>query len=285
MVSIFRARTPSMSHLVPLRADDVPTLRRPVATTLTTRALREHIARHPHLAWRTPSGTEYVVGGYWRRRDDIGTVEELSARYEGPALVERLLLAHAAAGVRLVVLASQEADLRERFYRQVGFREIDRIVRMEKLDRSVPRDDPPPDVSIRPYEPADATAVLAVERHAFDWLWWNSAAELERYSRQPGVRLVVAEQGDRVVGYSGLTIYRRDGHLDRLAVHRDAQGRGVGRWLLADALRTMYAADVRWIGLTTQTTNHGAQALYRAFGFVHTAYEIALIGRWLTGGV
>lgn len=284
MVSLFHSPVPSSAHLVPLRPDDVPTLRRPVATTLSTRALREHVARFPHLAWRTPSGSEYIVGGTWRQRDDIGTVEELSARCDGPALLARLVEALAASGARLVVLAGQEADLREHFYRAQGFAEIDRIVRMEKLDRTVPRTVPPPGVRLRPYAVTDLAAVLDVERHAFDWLWWNSAAELEGYRQQPGVRIVVAEYEGRIVGYSGLTIYRRDGHLDRLAVHRDVQGHGIGRLLLADALRTMYAAGVRWVGLTTQVTNRTAQALYRAYGFARTAYEIAIIGRWLTRG-
>lgn len=285
MVGLFRPQPSNSVHLVPLLPDDVPTLRRPVVTALTTRALREHVARFPHLAWRTPSGDGYIVGGSWRRRDDIGTVEELSARTEGPALLARLLEAHAANGVRLVVLAAQEADLRERFYREHGFTEIDRIVRMEKLDRSTPANDAQvPGVRLRTYRPTDIEAVLDVERRSFDWLWWNSAAELEHYSQQPGVRIVVALLDERIVGYSGLTIDRRSGHLDRLAVHRDVQGRGLGRLLLADALHAMHAADVRWIGLTTQTTNHTAQALYRAYGFVRTTYEIAIIGRWLAGG-
>lgn len=281
MVGLFRPGAQTTPQLVPLDPQDVGGLRRPLTSPLSTRALREHVARYPHLAWRTPDGGEYVVGGWWRRRDDVGTVEELTGRRYAVALLERLLAAHATAGARLVVLSPHEAGLRERFYLDHGFQHVDCIMRMEKLDAVAPPELPASAARLRVYADANCDAVLEVERHSFDWLWWNSAAELRAYAALPGVRIVVAELDRQLVGYSGSTVVRRDGHLDRLAVHAAWHGRGLGELLLAEALRAMLAAGARWIGLTTQTTNHTAQALYEKHGFVRTQLEVAIVGRWL----
>lgn len=281
MVGLFRPRAHSTPGLLPLLPDDVPTLRRPLVTAFTTRALREHLVIYPGLAWRTADGAEYVIGGQWRRRGDIGTIEELAARRHAAALLGRLLAAHGAAGARLVVLGLHEAEMREDFYLGQGFQQIDRIVRMEKLAAIVPGELPPSAAHLRAYDEADCAAVLEVERHSFDWLWWNSAAEFSAYARQPGVRVVVAELEGRVVGYSGSTLHQRDGHLDRLAVHRAVQGQGIGRLLLVEALRRISAAGVRWVGLTTQMANHHAQALYRRYGFARAPLEMTIIGHWL----
>lgn len=281
MVALFRPGAQATPQLVPLQPHDVAALRRPVITAFSARALREHVAHHPDLAWRTPDGSEYIVGGWWRRREDVGTVEELVGRRNAVALLERLLAAHGAAGARLVVLSTHECGQRERFYLDHGFQHIDHIVRMEKLDARVLRELPARPARLRVYQDADCAAVLEVERHSFDWLWWNSAAELQTYAHQPAVRIVVAEVDGQIVGYSGCTVSRRDGHLDRLAVHRAWQGHGIGELLLVEALRWMQSAGARWIGLTTQTTNYAAQALYQKHGFVRTAIEVAIVGRWL----
>lgn len=284
MVGLLRPHVESAPGFVPLVPDDVPTLRRPAATAFTTGALREHLARHPGLAWRSGDGGEYVVGGRWRQREDIGTVEELAARGHGPALLGRLRAAHAAAGARMVVVGAHEVEMRERLYRGQSFQQIDGIVRMQRLEGPAPRELPASPARLRAYDGLDCAAVLEVEQHSFDWLWWNSAAELTAYAAQPGVRIVVAEVGGRVVGYSGCTVHRRDGHLDRLAVHRSVQRRGLGRLLLVEALQAMSAAGARWIALTTQVANRQAQALYERYGFVLTRIEMPILGHWLGAG-
>lgn len=91
--------------------------------------------------------------------------------------------------------------------------------------------------------------------------------------RQPGVHLLVAEIGGRVVGQVGLQAQQhpRRRHCGALgmAVHDDFAGRGIGTALLAAALDL---AD-RWLALRrieleVYTDNRPAIALYERFGFV-----------------
>jgi GNAT superfamily N-acetyltransferase len=57
--------------------------------------------------------------------------------------------------------------------------------------------------------------------------------------------------------------------LARLAVHRQAQGRGIGRGLLLDALgRTLQAADIVGVrALAVHAKDESAVAFYKHFGF------------------
>ena len=60
--------------------------------------------------------------------------------------------------------------------------------------------------------------------------------------------------------------------LARLAVHVNAQGRGIGSGLLLDALgRTLQVADVIGVrALAVHATDERAVAFYRHFGFTPT---------------
>jgi len=58
--------------------------------------------------------------------------------------------------------------------------------------------------------------------------------------------------------------------LGRLAVHRDAQRRGVGAWLLRDALlRVLDVADqIGCLGVIVDAKDEPAERFYRMYGFV-----------------
>lgn len=96
------------------------------------------------------------------------------------------------------------------------------------------------------------------------------------------------QQGDRVVGFTALTAAGVEpGHapsrvrtgmpqhpipvvlLARLAVDSSVQGRGVGAFLLADAMRrTLAAADVIAVrALLVHAKDDAARGFYRRFGF------------------
>jgi ribosomal protein S18 acetylase RimI-like enzyme len=85
---------------------------------------------------------------------------------------------------------------------------------------------------------------------------------------------------DRLVGYWAQTLAAdREAHLARLAVHPEFHGRGVGRFLLADAIEYARSEKLRSILLNTQTDNQRALKLYRSFGFRPTGRIVPILTR------
>ena len=123
---------------------------------------------------------------------------------------------------------------------------------------------------VRPAALDDLSAVLPNDRAAFDPVWWHTLDSLQRALRDMA-HFVVAEVDGRSVGHAFSDLYGRQGHLVRLAVHPDVQGRGIGTRLLAESLEYLIAKCSAWpLTLNTQTDNYTSQSLYRRFGFAPT---------------
>jgi ribosomal-protein-alanine N-acetyltransferase len=110
---------------------------------------------------------------------------------------------------------------------------------------------------------------------------------LRRLLGRPSAHLAVAED-DGPVGYA-LTLFRAGSATARLyslAVRRDRHGRGIGRALVADAIRTARKRACRRIVLEVRGDNVPARRLYHGLGFrfertVPDYYEDGTAGeRW-----
>lgn len=242
--------------------------------------LVEHVQRHPGYAYCTDRGEQYVIAGPWRRRADIAEVVEATRGARRIDLIEALARSLIARGVRLMVLDYGVEALDPAFYRRAGFNLIERIVEYERPTSAVKRG-LRPSLKVRPYHAADRDAVLAVERESFEWLWWNSGEEWDTYVATPNVEVLVGCVDEQIVGYAGFTVYRRDGHLDRLAIRSSDQGRGFGAGLLVEALARMDERGARRVALTTQEHNGRSQALYERYGFQRGRWTYSIYGRWL----
>lgn len=82
---------------------------------------------------------------------------------------------------------------------------------------------------------------------------------------------LVAIEGGRIVGL--LVTERGEGHLliDNIAVSAAAQGRGIGRQLLAEAERQARASGLATLRLYTHARMAANIALYRRAGFAEIA--------------
>ncbi|MEW5959537.1 MAG: GNAT family N-acetyltransferase, partial [Chloroflexota bacterium] len=96
-----------------------------------------------------------------------------------------------------------------------------------------------------------------------------------------GDSLMLAEINGQVVGYEWCEIHPRQAHLNRLAVHPDYQGRGIGAQLLHRALSDVRARGVHKITLNTQEHNHRSIALYQRFGFELTGQRLPVLVKTL----
>ena len=234
---------------------------------------------HPDLAWRVEGTSEYIIGGHWRRRREIGSVEELRAKSNRGRLLDHLIRRLRDNGVALLTLGANEQERNLGFYLSEGFQTIDEIVRYQKQGTATPYFEQP--WAVRPLEQRDRAQLLALDHAAFPWLWWNSDEEFTWYLGLPGVECHVVAADGLVVGYAGFTISGRQGHLDRLAVLPRYQGRGIGRALVLHTLSRMAERWVERVALTTQVSNHRSAQLYSALGFVRTAVRYPVYGLWL----
>jgi ribosomal protein S18 acetylase RimI-like enzyme len=138
------------------------------------------------------------------------------------------------------------------------------VVCRQRIPRSQAAD-PQRGVFIRGGTAADEEAVLAVDAATFDDFW--------RYDR-PGMRelmaaerLAVAEESGGIIGYTLCTIHGTEATIARLAVLPAAQGRGVGRALLREALAHLAGNGARAVTLCTQEENRASRRLYLREGF------------------
>ncbi|MEU7055207.1 ribosomal protein S18-alanine N-acetyltransferase [Streptomyces sp. NPDC046197] len=117
----------------------------------------------------------------------------------------------------------------------------------------------------------DIDPVLELERDLFPedaWsrgMFWSELA----HSRGPEAtrRYVVAEEGDRIVGYAGLVASGEQADVQTLSVARDRWGSGLGPQLLTELLRAATAFECAEVMLECRVDNARAQKLYERFGF------------------
>ncbi|MEZ5144460.1 MAG: GNAT family N-acetyltransferase [Acidimicrobiales bacterium] len=124
----------------------------------------------------------------------------------------------------------------------------------------------------------DQPAVLAVDAAAFDPFWRFDARGLgEARTATPVARFRVAELHRHLVGYA---ISGRAGtisYLQRLAVHPDAQGSGLGYALVVDALRWAHRRGAASMLVNTQERNGRALDLYERVGFRREANGLVVL--------
>lgn len=273
-----RADQHSTRQIVPLHLHELSSLARRGPGYFYPDVL-EALRTWPHLAWRVEDTSEYVIGGRWRRRAEIGSIEELRARSEAPRLIRHLATQLREEGATALILGNLEQERNLSTYLRQGFFAIDEIVRYQRNGTKAPL--PDPEIEIRPLRHEDRDQLLEVDHGAFPWLWWNSEEEFDWYLSLPGVEAYVALHEGSVAGYAGITLSARQGHLDRLAVHPKHQGRGYGRALVCFILNRMAQRHIDRVALTTQVDNYRSASLYRSLGFVRTSVRYPIYGIWL----
>jgi len=131
------------------------------------------------------------------------------------------------------------------------------------------------DVRIRKMTEADLPDVVTVDGASFDPLWHNSYDTLSR-ALSRALFATVAEDDQGVIGYQVTTGANTRAHLARLAVHRSAQGRGVGRSILGNLFTILRQNGYYKLSVNTQSDNRVSLGLYKKMGFLRTgeAYPV-----------
>jgi len=268
-----------------LTPEAVGRLRLPWDARFTIRELTEIARARPSLSvWNQRTG-EFLVGGLWRHRRDIAAIVEVGASGGAIDLIDAFCTLARRNGVVLAVASEQTERRTGSFYVHARLEPIEDIVIYEltRVRASVPR---PGNLSFAPLDPRDRAMLrelIRLDHAAFPWLWWNCDEEFAEYASAPGVRIDLARNDDgRAIAYVGTTRFRSWGHLDRIAVDPEIQGRGLGRTALDYAVSSLAAAGASRVGLSTQARNARSRALYESYGFRRSAsHDYRVYGRLL----
>ena len=211
--------------------------------------------------------------GPWRNDSKTASVATFVDQHLDRSAVREIVARLHADGYRRIVTAALTVEEQDAFLAS-GFSPLRSLTLLRRsLSHPVPRSD----VRIRRWRRRRHDDVLRVDAAAFDDFWrFDEAALREALDATPHRMLRVdASQPPRAYALSGVA--RSRAYLQRLAVHPDAAGQGLGTALLLDALRWM-----RWRGaveayVNTQDDNERALALYDRHGFTAEPDGLAIL--------
>ncbi|MDQ1519650.1 MAG: [ribosomal protein S18]-alanine N-acetyltransferase [Actinomycetota bacterium] len=122
------------------------------------------------------------------------------------------------------------------------------------------------DVHIMAMRRRHVRAVLRIEQQVYPRPWTHSLFVSELALRSTRAYFV-ARSGREVVGYAGLMMTLSDGHVTTIAVDPAWHRNKVGMRLLIALAREAIIRGASALTLEVRLSNHGAQAMYRRFGF------------------
>ncbi|MCP2247455.1 GNAT family N-acetyltransferase [Lentzea aerocolonigenes] len=140
---------------------------------------------------------------------------------------------------------------------------------------------------IRDVTADDAAAISEINREAlgYDFPVQDTRAQLERIVKAPNIALLVAVDGEEILGYIQLSDYENTYHrplknLITLATSPRHQRRGVGRLLLAAGEEWARADGACGVRLVTGQNRVDARKFYAANGYEVRKEQTNLIKWW-----
>jgi ribosomal-protein-alanine N-acetyltransferase len=120
---------------------------------------------------------------------------------------------------------------------------------------------------ISPMQRKHVREVLEIEQQIFPKPWSSSLYYSELAQHSTRMYYVATVEG-KIVGYVGCMLITDEGHITTIGVAPSWHRRGLGTRLLHKVATAARERGARSLTLEVRMSNHGAQELYRAFGFV-----------------
>lgn len=111
----------------------------------------------------------------------------------------------------------------------------------------------------------DMPEVLAIEHASFEFPWCEE--EFLRVLRQRNCIGMVAELGERIVGFMIYELHRNKIHVLDFATHPDSRRQGIGRQMVVKLVSKLSSQRRNRIALTVRETNLTSQFFFRMVGF------------------
>jgi ribosomal-protein-alanine N-acetyltransferase len=122
------------------------------------------------------------------------------------------------------------------------------------------------EVEIEPMRRRHIRSVLAIETRVYPRPWTAPLFQSELALSETRC-YVIAKIGRELVGYGGVMMSLRDGHITTIAVDPSQRRKGIATRLLLALVRAALARDAEALTLEVRLSNRAAQELYRRFGF------------------
>ena len=221
--------------------------------------------------------------GPWRGDPALALLSPTPGAPPSPEALNRAVLAISDAGYR-AVLTPALTFLEQPVFLDYGFSVHERLHLLRHDLFDLPSETAP-NTRIRRGRTRDIDPVLNLDGLAFDAFWrFDLDGLLDARHATPRSRSRVACVNDRVVGYHVAGMARRLGYLQRLAVHPDVHGHGIGTALIGDALRWCRRRGCESVLVNTQEINQRALSLYRHLGFTDEPTGLAVLDYAFTEG-
>jgi ribosomal-protein-alanine N-acetyltransferase len=156
--------------------------------------------------------------------------------------------------------------------RALGFEQEEWVVTLRRQGEELP-EPVTTAVEIHPLELDNLESAVQVDHRAFAAPWQLDASDLYQAVRLSDSATIACLDGE-VIGYQLSTRYRETGHLARLAVLPQQQGKGVGGALLRQMINSFLRKRVIAVTVNTQLSNVQSQRLYEYYGFRRNHYDL-----------
>jgi ribosomal protein S18 acetylase RimI-like enzyme len=246
---------------------------------------------HRHLDWRAP--LDWLGSpNYWVLEDDGKIVAALACPPDPPGVAWLRLFTHTSnltaleawsplwnmaqaeigtqGNVTVAVIALH--NWLQNLLVESKFEHRQNIVLLEWVENFIEIPPAPANIMIRSFRAYDLPQVVTTDASAFAPLWHNSHDGLYKAFSQ-ALFATVAEMNGEIVGYQLSTLNPYGAHLARLAVRKETQGQGIGKYLLGDLIHRTRKRGLSRLTVNTQGDNAVSLALYKKVGFFLTGEQ------------
>lgn len=272
-----------------------------LTTTLYERKDRETLLNlmfysrraHTHLDWYRPAMWLDVPGVHVRMawmRDELAGFMGISTPIAGTAWIRLVALQNQQAAAPILqalwddILPDLRADGIEQvnilvvnrwvqdFLTRLSFEYQEDVVTLYRNSTALPTL-PAKGLTLRESYLEDVPGILEVDHAAFVAPWRMHTDELRQAVRYAASN-TVALLDHQVVGYQISTRHHTSGHLARLGVRPDLQGKGIGAALLDELLSRFLKRGVRTMTVNTQESNFQSLRLYGRYEFQRNGFDL-----------
>lgn len=113
---------------------------------------------------------------------------------------------------------------------------------------------------------AHIDGVCKIEEACFAHPWSRQSVESELANENSVY--IVAVEGEKVIGYIGMSVVIDEGYIFNVAVNADFRRKGVGTALINELVTYGKKNDLCFITLEVRESNQAAISLYSDFGFI-----------------
>lgn len=234
--------------------------------------------RHFHID-SDGSGRAVAITGAWRSMPRLGAIFAFGvSQQKAHAFLDYVLGTLRSEGFTEMVSPLLDFSMRSVF-ESYGFESYQAVDILQKRGGKVGGGDSPG--TVRDFRSGEWPRIEEVDSLAFEPFW---RLDKEAFSNMcVDGRCLVAEVEGRIVGYAVGSIEGWAATLSRLAVRPDMQRKGIGGWLVCEALAWFSALGCNTVSVSTQDYNDAAKVLYRKFGFHPTSRKLWVL-KYRVGG-